>query len=415
MHRFKEPEGQLARWIDFLQAFDFEIITRPGAKHSNADALIRKNVNCSGKKCHCCKFAELQYEPPQVIETKLEREIGTQTNEVECHYLPSTESINSARGVKFTPMWKPTEFENEQINDPDIGPVYKFLKESPIKPKWSEISMLSSETKTLINDWDRLIFENSLLCRKWESKDGHKHWLQIIVPTKYRDQILQQLHDSATGGHLGFWRTYNKIQVRFYWPKLREYIKLWVQTCKPCQMRKGPKQTPRASMQTYLVGAPFERIATDIMGPFSTTDRDNTWLMVIGDYFSKFAVSVPLPDMTARTVSQALVDNWISYFGVPLEIHTDKGTNFESMLFKETCKLLGIEKTRTTTMRPQSDGFVERLNQTICNILNCVIYENPFSWDELVRSCILLIILAFKNQQGKLQLLCYLAENIHYP
>ena len=48
-------------------------------------------------------------------------------------------------------------------------------------------------------------------------------------------------------------------------------------------MRKGPKQTPRASMQTYLVGAPFECIATDIMGPFSTTDRDNTWLMVIGD------------------------------------------------------------------------------------------------------------------------------------
>ena len=140
-------------------------------------------------------------------------------------------------------------------------------------------------------------------------------------------------------------------------------------------------------MQTYLVGAPFEHIAPDITGPFSTTDRDNTWLMVIGDYLSKFAVSVHLPDMTARTVSQALVDNWISYFGVPLEIHTDKGTNFESVLFKETCKLLGIKKTRTTTMRPQSDGVVERLNQTICNILNCVIYENPFSWDELVRSC----------------------------
>ena len=122
------------------------------------------------------------------------------------------------------------------------------------------------------------------------------------------------------------------------------------------------------------------------MGPFSTTDRDNTFLMVIGDYFSKFAVSVPLPNTTARTVSQALVDNWLSYFGVPLEIHTDKGTHFESVLFKETCKLLGIEKARATTMRPQSDGFVETLNQTICNILNCDIYENPISWDELVRS-----------------------------
>ena len=109
----------------------------------------------------------MQYEPSQVIETKLEREIGTQTNEVECHCLPSTELINSATGIKFTPVWKPTEFENEQINDPDVGPVYKFLKENPVKPKWSEISMLSSETKTLINDWDQVTFQDGLLCRKW--------------------------------------------------------------------------------------------------------------------------------------------------------------------------------------------------------------------------------------------------------
>ena len=101
LHRFKEPEGQLAQWIDFLQAFDFETITHPRAKHSNADALSRKNLNCSGKKCHCCKSAELQNEPPQVIETKL---------------------------------WKPTEFENEEVLDPDIGPVYKFLEENPVTP-----------------------------------------------------------------------------------------------------------------------------------------------------------------------------------------------------------------------------------------------------------------------------------------
>ena len=152
------------------------------------------------------------------------------------------------------------------------------------------------------------------------------------------------------------------------------------------------------------------------MGPFSTTERDNTWLMVIGDYFSKFPVSVPLPDMTARAVSQALVDKWISYFGVPLEILTDKGTNFESVLFKETCKLLGIEKTRTTTMRSQSDGFVERLIQTICNILNCVIYKNPFSWDEFVKLCIFAYNSSVQESTGLTPVFfCYLAENIHYP
>jgi hypothetical protein len=125
------------------------------------------------------------------------------------------------------------------------------------------------------------------------------------------------------------------------------------------------------------------------MGPFTTTDRDNSYLLVIGDYFTKYAVAVPLPDMTAETVAQAFIDSWVCYFGVPLELHMDQGTNFDSALFKGMCNLLGIVKTRTTQYRAQSDGFVERLNKTICNILNCIIYENPFQWDQLIRSCTL--------------------------
>ena len=59
LHRFKEPEGQLARWIDFWQFFDFEIITRQGAKLSNADVLSRKNFSCSGKMSllYICRIA----------------------------------------------------------------------------------------------------------------------------------------------------------------------------------------------------------------------------------------------------------------------------------------------------------------------------------------------------------------------
>ena len=76
-------------------------------------------------------------------------------------------------------------------------------------------------------------------------------------------------------------------------------------------------------------------------------------------------------------------------FGSPLEIHTDQGSNSDGTLFSETCRLLGIEKTRTTPIRPQSVDFVERLNQTLCNILNGTIYKNPFAWDEVVRLCTL--------------------------
>jgi len=39
---FKDPEGQLARWLEQLQEFDFEIVHKRGKKHTNADALSRQ-------------------------------------------------------------------------------------------------------------------------------------------------------------------------------------------------------------------------------------------------------------------------------------------------------------------------------------------------------------------------------------
>lgn len=57
---------------------------------------------------------------------------------------------------------------------------------------------------------------------------------------------------------------------------------------------------------------------------------------------------------------------------------------FESIIFKELCKLLGIEKTRTTPYRPQSDGMIERANRTIENMLSAFVDKNQKNWDELI-------------------------------
>ena len=108
----------------------------------------------------------------------------------------------------------------------------------------------------------------------------------------------------------------------------------------------------------------------------------------MGCPFSKFCAAVPLRDITSETVANAIISHWVSYFGVMKELHSDKGRQFES-------DLLGIDKTRTTTRNPQRNGWIENCNKTICNRLNCVVQDNPFSWDLLLRLC----MLAYKSSE----------------
>ena len=76
-----------------------------------------------------------------------------------------------------------------------------------------------------------------------------------------------------------------------------------------------------------------------------------------------------LPDARAETVAKKLVEEFICRYGIPLEIHSDQGSNFESHLFAEMCRLLGITKTRTTPYNPKSDGMIERFNRTLINMI----------------------------------------------
>ncbi|GFU77273.1 retrovirus-related Pol polyprotein from transposon 412 [Trichonephila clavipes] len=83
-------------------------------------------------------------------------------------------------------------------------------------------------------------------------------------------------------------------------------------------------------------------------------------MLVVMDYFTKWPEAYPIPDQEASTVAEVLVQHWISRFGVPLQLHSDRGRNFDSEVCKRLCEILAIDKTRTTALHPQSDGMVER-------------------------------------------------------
>ena len=146
-------------------------------------------------------------------------------------------------------------------------------------------------------------------------------------------------------------------------------------------------------MAQYNVGAPMERIAVDVLGPLPESESGNKYLLIVADYFSKWTEAFPVKDQEATTVAEILVREVISRFGVPLSLHSDQGRNFESTVFSEMCRLLGVEKTRTTPLHPQSDGMVERFNRTLEAQLSKFVDQHHKDWDEHVP----LLLMAYRT------------------
>lgn len=113
----------------------------------------------------------------------------------------------------------------------------------------------------------------------------------------------------------------------------------------------------------------MERVAVDILGPLPTSLKGNSYVLIVGDYFSKWMEAYPLKDQKAETVADVFVKKIVARFRVPLQMHLDQGRNFESSLFTKMCSLLSIDKMRTTALHAQSDGMVERFNRTLENQL----------------------------------------------
>lgn len=336
-------EGQLARWLELLSAYDFSIEHRPGRLHGNADALSRRPCE---RECSHCSHRD---------------QPGAATNRLR---------LTAAA----TPS--PADLRAAQSTDLDIAPLLSGAQ-SQNRPSASSISDRSERTKALWLQWDSLEMAGGLLCRRVVDPLGDV--LQVVVPNALIPTVLQLFHDD--GGHLGGYKTYSKIRQHFYWPGMRQDTKLYCMSCEPCCRRKGPPRRTRAPLGIHNVGVPWERVGVDLAGPFPKTERGNKYLLVVVDYFTRWPEAIPIPSMHSHVAARALVEHIFSRFGAPCELHSDQGRTFESTLFREVLRLMGVRKTRTTPLHPQSDGAVERLIKTLEVQLSLFIDTRQSDWD----------------------------------
>ena len=281
-------------------------------------------------------------------------------------------------GVEKNP-WT-SRLKQWQKHDPTLQTLSKWEE----RPKWEEVAGAPTEVKYYWSRWKQLKREDGMWQIKWYDPGGIERW-KIIVPSSQASTILHEHHDRKMAGHFGTEKTVQRIRMSpYFWPRLRTTVEDWCQECEVCARTKSENQQRRAPLQPYHVGAPLERIGVDILGPLTVTNQGNRFILVVGDYWTKWMEAYPIPDHTAPTVAQVLVQRFFSQFGLPRQIHSDQGREFESNLFQELCQMLEIDKTRTTPWHPSSNGMVERFNKTLAAMLRQMCSEHQRDWDEHV-------------------------------
>ena len=274
-----------------------------------------------------------------------------------------------------------TDLAKIQKNDPEVGTVIKWKELNEERPTRESIASESPFTRHLWLLWDQLILIDGILYKQWFPKLKGQCFLQLIAPRRLWKELLQATHDSKFSGHLGVKKVLSKLKLNFYWLRMKEYVRLWIQKCIVCGRRKGQNRKPRAPLGKYIVGAPMDRVATDITGPFPVSERGSRYILVVQDQFSKWVEAYAIKDQSAQTVAHVLVYEFFSRMGLPIELHSDQGSNYGSELFKEICKILDIHKTRTSPYHPSGNGMVEVFNKTLLNMISAYVDENQKDWD----------------------------------
>ena len=119
----------------------------------------------------------------------------------------------------------------------------------------------------------------------------------------------------------------------------------------------------------------LEKISIDCLVDLPTTRAGNCHILVVNDCFSKYIQLYPVKDRLVKTAATCLVD-YVMHFGIPDQLLSDQDPAYESPLFQELMRGLGVKKVRTTSYNPRSNGLTEQANATIKSYLTSVLTQN---------------------------------------
>ena len=372
------------RWVAHLTSYNFSLEYQKGKDNTVADFLSRMNERLPDKEVQ----EYLNQIPHPGVKAVLNNAItpieeraeqGVQTPD---HQECSQEVMIGARPARLATT-NVINWKQEQKEDSVLYQVAKHLRAPHDTFRTALLKVLDKKaTAAYIKAKEQLLIKNGLLYQKTRQGQANEVVFQFVVPQRHRGTALDGCHREAA--HQGQHRSATLMQECFWWPGMTQDLRNRIRKCSRC--RKYEAAPPVAPMKPLACSGPGELLHVDFtsieeMVPLKEDPIIHN-VLVLQDHFSKYVVAYVVKDQTARTAAKTLRIWYFELFSAPAYLVSDQGKAFTGHVITDLCELYGVQKLRTLPYHAQTNGQVERMNQTIICMIGKLEENRKACWSE---------------------------------
>ena len=261
-----------------------------------------------------------------------------------------------------------TDWAKTQREDPVLNTALDWLevwKKADLETLLGEHASSVDGQQVWRNCQNFVIHQKSLyLCTT--PKGEIEHLMLFVIPRVHQVTTLNGCHWDV--GHQGHVHNLSLLQEHFWWPGMASQMQQAIRICTHCLQHEG--SLPKALVHPIVTTAPLDLLYVDLTNIETTLELNQSPrvanVFVFQDHFMKHMLLYVTIYQTAKTFANFfLYQGYISVFGAPIRLMSDRGANLMSSVIEEMCKILGIKKLWTTPYHPQTNGLVERSHQMI--------------------------------------------------
>ena len=271
-----------------------------------------------------------------------------------------------------------------QEEDPILKEVKDWVRKEE-RPVSLQVIGAPKELVALYKQFKRLLIEDDLLKKRWTDQKSEEERNLVIIPEKMREEVMRTAHSSLLTAHPGVDKTIDVCLRQYYWPGMREEVKLYIGACLTCAGIKQPQAYLRAPLKHMIYHNFNDAVSIDHIVPKleGRTADGNRYILSITDMWSGFVVAIPCKTQSAEESIRLIMRHYVLIHGVPKMLHSDNAKCFVSTFFTAVCRAFGCKTVTGLPYSCRSTSKAERTNKRLNQGLRAALQNHQLNkWDK---------------------------------